>query len=300
MRARAVAAVLCLTLVVGAASVSAAQTGRQARPRKKIKYRGVIRGRILPPGQLAFIGALDHKGKINPKAKMDKPETPFVGTIEENGAFRIERLPYGTYDLVLLTKDARRFEGFHLELSRKFEEVANVADQYEDEDEDPDALDEDEEDMEAPEGESKKGAKKKGKPGISPEMEKLIRKQISKMRTYENKKRAIAMIGNKKRATVLMMLLRDKATTYDGDFGAPVATLRWEIWTWTNWYGGWTKDRDPKLLHRVIMDSRKLRTRAWIWDRALGGVRVKEGEATAPILYTVPKQYTEADGLVPY
>lgn len=278
---------------------------QQAIEKKDLKWTGVIRGRITPSQKVRLIAAYNRKEAINPKAKMDVPETPFKGQIDERGYFQIGDLPEDTYDLVLLTTDGARIEGFHLTLSREHEELEEgMADQYED----ADAPDEDDlEENEVELDETGKPIPKKPKDPnreIPEEVEEALTKHIRKMELYENKHRPLYMIGNKRRATVLMELVRDRFTTFDADpanpFKAPIATVRYEIWQFTNWHGGWTRDQEFKLLHRIIMAKEDFRKQTWIWEKSLGGLVVKKGAKPAYVEYQIPERYDPRKGLTPY
>ena len=99
-------------------------------------------------------------------------------------------------------------------------------------------------------------------------------------------------------ARVLMMLIRDKKTSYEGHFPG-AATMRFEIWQYDWQYGGWVKNKRTKVLHRVLLNRDELRTWTWLWDPKLGGIEV--GTTPVTVEYQVPKPSDSTlKGLRPY
>ena len=68
-----------------------------------------------------------------------------------------------------------------------------------------------------------------------------------------------------------------------------MATIRHEIWQYTNRYGGWAKEKKTKLLDRVLMPREELRRWTWIWTPQLGGVEVAAAPVT--ISYELPRDW---------
>ena len=83
------------------------------------------------------------------------------------------------------------------------------------------------------------------------------------------------MGGDDKIARILVMLIRDKPTSYESEMPG-AATMRFEIWQYAWKYGGWVKDRRTQVLHRVILPRGELREWTWVWDPQLGGIEVKD------------------------
>ncbi len=82
------------------------------------------------------------------------------------------------------------------------------------------------------------------------------------------------LAGTDKQVRIVVQLLCDQPTSFDQEFGAPVATLRHEIWQYINRYGGWVKDKKTKVLDRILMAKSDLYQWTWIWEPRLGGIDV--------------------------
>jgi len=94
------------------------------------------------------------------------------------------------------------------------------------------------------------------------------------------------------------MLIRDQVTSYEADMPG-AATIRHEIWQYTNNYGGWAKERRTRVLDRSILPRDDLRKWTWLWDPMLGAIRVKQ--APVHIEYTIaPASDKKLQGLYPY
>jgi len=267
-----------------------------------LQWRGTILGQITPAEKVTKVGAFSRTERINPKEKLTEPEVRWTAKVDKKGNFQITGLPEGTYDLVIMTTGGVRIEGYHLKLARANEEVADgMADKFENEDApDPDDLAEDEVELDEHGNIIPKDPDKNRK--IPADVGKIVTEHIRKMVLYENKHRPLDMIGDKKQAAVLMELIRDRKTSYDGDnpYGGPIATLRYELWTFTNWYGGWTRDRQVKVLHRVIMARNAFRKQTWMWESSLGGLVVKKDGKVPKVTYKIPDKPDPKKGLVPY
>jgi hypothetical protein len=208
---------------------------------------------------VTFVGAIarwdedgDYRKPVNPKAKIDAPE---VAAKAQKQASRwvFRNLPAGRYDLVILAKDKVRVDGFHYPPIAEFDPViAGTAS--------------------APE-----------------EARETIAKSISKDQHYENKVTPLFMGGDEKQVRVLVQLVRDKETSYDADFGAPVATVRHEVWQYDYKRGVWSKMKRTKILSRILLARSEFRQWTWVWEPTLGGIEVK----TTPvkISYELPSKF---------
>jgi hypothetical protein len=137
-------------------------------------------------------------------------------------------------------------------------------------------------------------------PGVPAAARDWIAGHIDKSRHYENKVTPLYFVGDHKQVRVLVQLLRDKPTSYDGQFGQPVATLRHEVWQYTNQYGGWAKHRRTKVLDRILMPKDQLREWTWMWVPQLGGIKV--GERPVKVSFRFPDLSNSGalPGLLPY
>ena len=202
---------------------------------------------------------------VNPKAKIDAPPYTARARQEKGGRWVFADLPAGRYDLVVMVGDRVRLEGFHYPPVLEFDEFLKHGRLP-----DPDARE-------------------------------TIVSDIAQSRHYENKVTPLYMSGDDKVIRVLVQLLRDKATSYDSQYGQQVATLRHEVWQYTNRYGAWTKEKRTRVLDRILMGKRDLRQWAWVWIPELGGMDVPAKGATT-VRYTIPKKLKapEVRGLLPY
>lgn len=177
---------------------------------------------------------------VNPKAKIDRPEVDAMAQSVGKGRWVFKNLKPGTYDLVILTKDKARIEGWHYPPVQEFDPFFGP---------------------EAPVAESVK---------------KFIEDDIKKSRHYENRVRPIAMGGDEKTVRVLVSLLRDKPTSYKKGYG----TLRFEVWQYSKNYGAWSKEKRTRVLHRLIFPLDELRPWSWTWDPKLGQIKVESVKKT--------------------
>jgi hypothetical protein len=124
----------------------------------------------------------------------------------------------------------------------------------------------------------------------------FITDHIKKSRHYENKVVPLYMGGDKKAVRVLVMLIRDKPTSYKPGVG----TIRHEIWQYTWKYGGWQKEKRTKVMDRILLPVSQLRQWTWLWDPKLGGIEVKSSPMT--IKYELLKRSgtQRLKGLYPY
>ena len=112
------------------------------------------------------------------------------------------------------------------------------------------------------------------KDGLKDEARQAISSDIAQSRHYENKVAPLYMSGDEKSVRVLVQLLRDEATSYDGDYGEPVATVRHEVWQYSHNYGAWTKEKRTRVLDRILTAKRELHQWTWVWVPQLGGITV--------------------------
>lgn len=201
--------------------------------------------------------------KVNPKAKIDAPEVDATAVRQDTSRWVFKNLKPAKYDLVILARPRVRIEGWEyapvLEFDPFFPPTATVADE--------DARTE-------------------------------IIDHIRKSPQYENKVEPLYLGGDDKAVRILMMLIRDKPTSYEADFPG-AATMRFEIWQYTYQYGGWAKERRTRVMHRVILHRDELRKWTWLWDPKLGAIEV--GETPQTIRYTMPDPAAKKlRGLYPY
>ncbi len=221
--------------------------------------------------EVTFVGAVDRwdadgnpRRPVDPKAKIDAPHTDAIANKSGQGTWTFEHLAPGNYDLVILARDRKRIEGFGYPPVLEFDPFMTQADEA---------------------------------PAAACE---FITRDISKLRLYENKVAPLYFAGDAKTVRVFIQLLRDQPTSFDAEFGEPVATLRHEVWQYTNRFGAWSKEKRTRVFDRLLMAKRELRRWTWIWDPALSQIEVATGAITLD--YTLPKQFVANAhrGLLPY
>ena len=178
----------------------------------------------------------------DPKAKIDAPAVDAEAADAGGGRWVFKDLPRGKYDLVILAKDRVRIEGFQYVPVREFDPFFPR-----------DATTDD-------------------------ETRESIVGQIRKSPHYENKVEPLYLGGDKKAVRVLVMLIRDKPTSYESE-SPGAATIRHEIWQFSWNYGGWQKEKRTKVLDRVLLPRQELRQWTWLWDPKLGGIEVEDQAA---------------------
>ena len=201
---------------------------------------------------------------VNPKAKIDSPRCSATARPAGSERWVFSELPAGTYDLLIMLEGRVRIEGFHYPPVLEFDEFLKHGDT------------------------------------VDPDVQATITSDIAQSRYYENKVTPLHMSGNEKIVRVFVQLLRDDPTSYDAQYGEPVATLRHEVWQYTNRYGAWTKEKRTRVFDRVLMGKQALRQWTWVWVPQLGGIDVGQDELT--VRYKIPRRWMESDarGLLPY
>ncbi len=190
---------------------------------------------------------------VDPKAKIDAPAVLARAQHLKDQRWVFRNLPAGRYDLVILTRDRRRVEGFHYPPLKEFDPFLSPLKQ-------------------APE-----------------EARAWIIKDIARTKHYENKVAPLYLAGDDKQIRVLVQLVRDLPTSYDAEFGAPVATVRHEIWQYTNWYGGWARDKKTRVLDRLLLAKSEFQRWTWVWEPALGSIEV--GSKPVTVSYPLPARF---------
>jgi hypothetical protein len=219
---------------------------------------------------VTFVGAVqrwddegNHRRTPDPKAKINDPAVDAQATDAGGGRWVFDRLPPGKYDLVILTKGRRRIEGFQYVPVKEFDPFLS-----------PSA-------------------------SVEPEARQFIMADVKKSPHYENRVEPLYLAGDKKVVRVLVMLLRDKSTSYEAD-SPGAATIRHEIWQYSWNYGGWQKEKRTKVIDRLLLHRDELRQWTWLWDPKLGGIVV--GKRPITIEYDLSRALRERTlkGLYPY
>jgi hypothetical protein len=232
-----------------------------------------LRVELKNGSKVTFVGAIgrwDADGNarhpVNPKAKFGQPEVDGVGKPDAgaSGRWLISDLKPGRYDLVILVGERIRIDGFDFPPVLEFDPFVRID--------------------QRPQGEDIK----------------VVSEDIAKSPHFENKVQPLYFAGTGQHVRVLVQLLRDEATSYDGEFGQQVAVLRHEVWQYTNRYGTWSKEKRTRVFDRTLAPKSELRQWTWIWEPSIGGLEVGK-EATA-VRYTVPQQFSGSAtrGLLPY
>ncbi len=221
-----------------------------------------------------FVGAIqrwdqngNHRNLPDPKAKIDAPAVDAAAEKTDAGTWTFKNLPPAKYDLVILTKDRLRIDGFQYVPVKEFDPFFP-----------PDAA-------------------------ADEETRDFIIDDIKKSQHYENKVVPLYLGGDEKAVRVLVMLIRDKPTSYEKE-STGAATIRHEIWQYSWNYGAWQKEKRTKVMDRILMPRDELRKWTWLWDAKLGGIEVKNQGET--VKYDIPDLSSEANstaklkGLYPY
>ncbi len=200
---------------------------------------------------------------VNPKAKIESPEVDAVAVDQGDGKWVFEDLKPGRYDLVIMGTGRGRIEGWHyppvLEFDPFFPPTATT----------------------------------------ETDVREFITDDIGKARHYENKVVPLYMGGDKKAVRVLVMLIRDKTTSYEGHMPG-AATIRHEVWQYDWQYGGWAKNKRTRVFDRSILPRDELRRWTWLWDARLGGIEMKDAPVTIEYKLSKPTDADRPKGLLPY
>jgi hypothetical protein len=221
-----------------------------------------------------FVGAIqrwdndgNHRNLPDPKAKIDSPSVDASADKTGNDTWVFKSLPAGKYDLVVLTKDRVRIEGFQYPPVKEFDPFLPTDSTIEEEARD------------------------------------FIIDDVKKSPHYENRVEPLYLVGDAKAVRVLVMLIRDKPTSYEKE-SPGAATIRHEIWQYSWNYGAWQKEKRTKVMDRILMPRDQLRKWTWLWDFKLGGIEIKD--RTINIKYELPNLSSSPDtasklkGLYPY
>lgn len=214
---------------------------------------------------IALVGAIarwdaDGNAKRTPdtKAKIDAPYVDATAKHEGGNRWLFRDLPKGKYDLVVLSKDRLRLEGFCYVPIKEFDPFFSGDAKVDDED-----------------------------------TREFILGDIKKSPHYENIVEPLYLGGQEKAVRVLMMLVRDKATSYESDL-PNAATIRHEMWQYTEQYGVWQKEKRTKVLDRIIVSRDELHKWTWLWDPKLGGIEI--AEEPVAVKYALPDRAAQKKG----
>jgi hypothetical protein len=218
---------------------------------------------------VTFVGAFQRwdtdgnlRKPVNPKAKIESPEVDAAATDAGSGKWVFENLPPGKYDLVILGPGRTRIEGWQFAPVLEFDPFLSA------------------------DAEPEEDARE------------FIVDDVRKSKHYENKVVPLYLAGDDKVVRILVMLIRDLPTSYEGEMPG-AATMRHEIWQYTWNYGSWVKEKRTRVMDRVILPRDELRQWTWVWDPKLGGIEVKQTPVT--IRYKIPDlAERELQGLYPY
>jgi hypothetical protein len=205
----------------------------------------------------------NHRRVPDPKAKIDAPAVDAKAVDAGGGRWVFQKLAPGKYDLLILANGRRRIEGFEYVPVKEFDPFF-------------------------PQNAS-----------VEPEARQLIIADIKKSPHYENRVEPLYLGGDKKAVRVLMMLVRDKPTSYEADFPG-AATIRHEIWQYSWNFGTWQKEKRTKVMDRVILHRDELRKWTWLWDPKLGGIEVRSKPITIEYDLPQPAGKKKLKGLYPY
>jgi hypothetical protein len=219
---------------------------------------------------ITFVGAIqrwdkdgNHRNLPDQKAQIDAPAVDATAEKTAGDKWMFKNLSAGKYDLVVLAKDRVRIEGFQYPPVKEFDPFFPTDSTVDEETRD------------------------------------FIIDDIKKSPHYENKVEPLYLGGDAKAVRVLVMLIRDKPTSYENE-SPGAATIRHEIWQYSWNYGAWQKEKRTKVMDRILMPRDQLRKWTWLWDSKLGGIEVKDQPVS--VGYELPKSPSEQQlkGLYPY
>jgi hypothetical protein len=219
---------------------------------------------------VTFVGAIqrwdqdgNHRRQPDEKAKIDAPAVDTAAENISGGRWIFKNLPVGKYDLIIIAKDRIRIEGFQYAPVKELDPFI------------------------APES------------AVEDDTREFILDDIKKSPHYENKVMPLCMAGDKKAVRVLVMLIRDKPTSYEGE-SPGAATMRHEIWQYSWNYGAWQKEKRTKVIDRILMHRDQLRKWTWLWDEKLGGIEVKDRAVNIKYELSTSSSTQILKGLYPY
>jgi hypothetical protein len=130
--------------------------------------------------------------------------------------------------------------------------------------------------------------------GLSERDRTRIAEIFGKLKTFEDRKRILALGGNGRQAVALVELLRTSKTTFERK--APNSCIwRVEYWQFDKLYGAWTKG-DYKVLRRFMAPKSEFSGWNWSFVAELGGLELKPGEKRS-LRWTIPEKFDPARGL---
>jgi len=212
---------------------------------------GAIRGTIAPVEAVRRLWAIDRNLDLVYHAEIDR----------KSGAFQIENLLPGRYDLVAETTRGR-FEGADLafreseleELARKEEEKQGIV---------------------------------REKPGPLAEADrKWITDHVFSVKRFEDYRKVDAIDGNSRQAAALVELLRRRA--FHSMKGREVI-WRVELWYFKKHYGGWEHvPNTDEVLIRRRMKAADFANLRHVFTPKLGAVRVDNEGGSQPVHFEIP------------
>lgn len=221
--------------------------------------------------EFSLVGAIERwdadgnpRQPVDPRAQPAAPALAAQAQADDAGRWRFADLPPGRYDLLLLDAPSRvRVEGFSYPPVLDFDEFWSA-----------DAT-------------------------VEPDARDAVAEILGAEKHYENRVEPLFWAGDAEHVRVFVQLLRDAGTTFDAEFGQPVATLRHEVWQYTYQFGGWQKEKRARLLDRTLLPVSELRRWTWVWAAELGGIEMTD--ADLHLEYRLPDAWPEENppGLLP-
>ena len=122
---------------------------------------------------------------------------------------------------------------------------------------------------------------------LAPEDAAELRDRALRMKTYEDEKRCLRVGGDSENAVLLMELIRRGKTSLRDR--TPFVTWRVELWFYEKRYGAWTRKEPSRVLRRFRPPVEEFEKWVYLWEPALGGVKVASG-ATAKRDFEIPEK----------
>jgi hypothetical protein len=129
-----------------------------------------------------------------------------------------------------------------------------------------------------------------------------IRKLVLGMTSFADRRRILFLEGAGTEAWVLV----EELTTRTTSLPSPVPFVVWrvEVWSYRKEFGAWDR-YDSRVMARERLPVTEFEQTTWVFDPALGGLRVpgREGSASdavpvVEVAYEVPQEFDPAHGLV--